>query len=188
MNIYTLFPVEILVHDVGSTEQQWIREQVEPIFDQLDFHSDQARHMVKTTYQNTVINDIIDHNIMALSQVIMEATEYYLSRLNSTESLSMFESWFNIYERGGYMSDHEHPGCVISGIYYYQAEEGSGDLWFRNPNPLMLNHIWPGSAQPTLATERVPARTGRLVLFPGWLTHSVSTCLGSKISIPFNLR
>jgi uncharacterized protein (TIGR02466 family) len=188
MNIYTLFPVQILVHDVSDLEQQWIRQQIEPLLDRLEFRTDRARHMVRTTYTSSRVNDIIDRDLSALHQVITESVEYYVASQNSREHPTVFESWFNIYDLGGYMGDHEHPGCKISGIYYHMAEEGSGDLWFRNPNPLMLNHIWPSNAQPTLSVERVPARTGRLVLFPGWLTHSVSTCSGTKISIAFNLR
>jgi hypothetical protein len=53
---------------------------------------------------------------------------------------------------------------------------------------LMLNHIWPSNVRTELATDSVPAQTGRLVMFPSWLTHSVSTCLGEKISISFNFK
>jgi len=188
MTIYTLFPVQILVRDVTAAQRQQIDQQIQSRFHDLEFHSDQARHMVRTTYNNHRVNDIADQDLSALAEIITESANHYAASPNSREPLVLFESWFNCYDTGGYMSDHEHPGCRVSGIYYLQAEEGSGDLWFRNPNPLMLNHIWPSNSQPTLSAERVPAQTGRLILFPGWLTHSVSTCKGTKISIAFNLR
>lgn len=188
MSIYTVFPIEILVNDLAESEQHWIQEQVEPYLAQADWREDQARHAVKTTYAPTKVNDIRDHRLEALQQAINENVVKYMAALGCTDNLELFESWANRYDLGGYMSDHEHPGCKISGIYYYRAQEGSGDLWFRNPNPLMLNHVWPANSQSGLDCERIPARTGRLVLFPSWLTHSVSTCKGSKISIAFNLR
>ncbi len=188
MSIYSLFPVDILVADVSPTQQQWIREQVEPYLARAELRVDQARHMVKTTYKHTGVNDILEHGLQALLQVIMEHTETYLAHQHSQEPVDLCESWINVYDQGGYMSDHEHPGCKLSGVYYYQAEPGNGDLWFRNPNPLMLNHLWPSNVKPELATDSVPARTGRLVIFPSWLTHSVSTCTAQKISIPFNFR
>ena len=188
MSIYTIFPTEILVRDVPDLEQQWIREQVKPYLESAAWRQDHTRHFVETTYAPTKVNDIRDHGLQALQDLISENLVEYLAALGSEDSLELFESWSNRYSEGGYMSDHEHPGCKISGIYYYQAQEGSGDLWFRNPNPLMLNHIWPANSHSGLDCQRVPARTGRLVMFPGWLTHAVSTCKDSKISIAFNLR
>lgn len=188
MSIYTLFPVEILVHDVDTLEQQWIREQIEPWLAQTDLRTDSHRHQVKTTYTDQGINDIMEQGLMALQNVLVEQVTEYLAHLHSTEPVTLVESWINVYEPGGYMSDHEHPGCKISGVYYYEAKPGSGDLYFRNPNPLMLNHIWPSNCAPNLGYDRIPAQTGRLVLFPSWLTHSVSTCTDKKISVSFNYK
>lgn len=188
MTVFSLFPVDILVHDVSPEEQQWIREQVEPWLATADLRVDQTRHMVKTTYDPQGVNDIRDHRLQALQNVLTEQLSAYLRHFTSTDPASLCESWLNVYEQGGYMSDHEHPGCKISGVYYYQAEPGSGDLYFRNPNPLMLNHIWPGNVRTELASDCVPAQTGRLVMFPSWLVHSVGTCVSTKISISFNYK
>ena len=89
------------------------------------------------------------------------------------------------------MSEHEHPGMTISGVYYHQADEQAGSLCFRNPNPLMLNCHWPGRDLEYYQTAPIPVVVGRMVLFPSWLAHSVSTVKSTdthKISISFNLQ
>jgi uncharacterized protein (TIGR02466 family) len=188
MNTEQIFAVPIWARIIDSQEQQWIREEVSAVWDRLALHRDSARHSVQTTYRHTGSNDILEHQMQALLQVILESVSDYCQSLQTSGPLDLCESWVNIYESGGYMGDHEHPGCKISGIYYYQAEPGNGDLWFRNPNPLMMNRAWPSSVDPQQSYVRMPAQTGKLVLFPAWLTHSVSTCTGVKISIPFNFR
>lgn len=192
MNAQTipLFPNPILVMDFEGTELDMISEEIDAALTKIDLPVDGSRHMVKTSYAPAV-NNIMEHNLVQLRQSIDEAVLKYTQDVTGEmQPMKICESWVNHYDLGGYMSEHEHPGNRISGVYYHQAGEHSGCLWFRNPNPLMLNLHWPGAEQDHYRNVPVEAKTGRLVLFPSWMPHSVSTVMSAqgKISISFNLQ
>jgi hypothetical protein len=109
--------------------------------------------------------------------------------------------WANVNRTGHSNEFHSHPGAYWSGVYYVDdggiAADPSlgGELEFmdpRGPLPAVtaphLGVAMPGGLSAG-ATERVPPRPGRMVMFPGWLLHKVRTYRGSaeRISIAFNL-
>jgi uncharacterized protein (TIGR02466 family) len=192
MNAQTipLFPNPILVMDFQGPELAMITEEIEGAMPKINMVVDGSRHMVKTSY-GVAINDILEHGLFQLKQSIDEAVIKYTQDVTGEmQPMKICESWFNEYRQGGYMSEHEHPGNTVSGVYYHKADEESGNLWFRNPNTLMLNGHWPGTLVEHYKNVPVQAKKGRLVLFPSWMPHSVSTVksANSKISISFNLQ
>ncbi len=87
---------------------------------------------------------------------------------------------------------HDHPNCVLSGVYYVQATENSGDLFFidprqavrMNPIPVTEYNQW---TQGKLVYKPI---VGRMVIFPSWLLHGVGANLADaeRISISFNVK
>lgn len=192
MNAQTipLFPSPILVMDYSGSELALIQEEIHSALPKIDLPEDTSRHRVKTSYGISV-NNIIEHDLFQLKQSIDEAVLKYTADVTGEmQPMRIVESWFNCYELGGYMSEHEHPGNIVSGVYYHKADESCGCLWFRNPNLLMLNGHWPGPSVDHYRNVPVEAKTGRLVLFPSWMAHSVSTVMSAKgkTSISFNLQ
>jgi uncharacterized protein (TIGR02466 family) len=184
-----LFPSPIMVVNYGGEELDAISREIEGALASIELRQDDTRHRVQTSYSPGVSNDIVNHGLFQLGQSIEEALLLYQQRVGvKPQPLKLVESWVNEYHEGGYMSEHEHPGNVVSGVYYHQADEHAGSLCFRNPNPLMLNCHWPGRDIEYYQTAPIPAETGRLVLFPSWMAHAVSTVKSHKISISFNLQ
>lgn len=189
--LINLFPSPIYIHHIQGTELEMVTQQIDQALAQSSDKSikDQHRHSVTTNYHQKQ-NWIIEQQLSGLIQNITEAVWQYQERIGQREPmpLDMLESWYNIYSEGGYMSEHEHPSAVISGVYYHRANpEHGGSLWFRNPNIAQRLNNWPAMCLSEYLEDSVPAETGRLVLFPGWLTHSVGTVSSEKISISFNL-
>jgi uncharacterized protein (TIGR02466 family) len=185
-----LFPSPIMVVDYSGSELALITEEIELALPKINMPVDDSRHMVKTSYRMGA-NDITDHQLFQLKQNIDEAVLRYTAEVTGEmQPMRVVESWFNEYAQGGYMSEHEHPGNIISGVYYHKADELCGNLWFRNPNALMLNCHWPGVAVDHYRNVPVAPQPGRLVLFPSWMAHSVSTIKSTegKTSISFNLQ
>jgi len=179
-----------MVIDYQGSELAMIQEEIARALGNIELKLDDRRHMVKTSY-GIGVNDIISHGLYQLRQSIDESVIDYMQQATAQATpLRIVESWVNEYGFGGYMSEHEHPGTVISGVYYHQADGDSGALVFRNPNPLMLNGHWPSRGVEHLQTVPIPAQEGRLILFPSWMAHSVSTIKSpkGKISISFNLQ
>jgi uncharacterized protein (TIGR02466 family) len=181
-----------MVIDYEGEELAIITREIEAALGSIELKLDDTRHQVRTSYSAGESNDIETHGLFQLKQCLEEAHLLYQQRVGvKPQILKLAESWVNEYGLGGYMSDHEHPGMIISGVYYHQADELAGSLCFRNPNPLMLNCHWPARELEYYQTAPIPVVPGRLVIFPSWLAHSVSTIKSTdthKISISFNLQ
>ena len=93
-----------------------------------------------------------------------------------------------------YNGVHTHPQSIISGVFYVQVPEKSGELEFYHPVTDYLDMYWPQKD----ITEynswnspvwRMPVKEGKLILFPSWLKHGVQPNLNkveSRISVSFN--
>ena len=184
-----LFPSPVMVIDYEGEELTTISREIELALAHIELKLDDTRHQVRTSYRAGACNDIMTHGMFQLLQCLEEAQLLYQQRVGvKPQMLKLAESWVNDYGVGGYMSEHEHPGMTISGVYYHQADDQAGSLCFRNPNALMLNCHWPARELEYLQTAPIPAVKGRLVMFPSWMAHSVSTVKSHKISISFNLQ
>ena len=105
------------------------------------------------------------------------------------QHISMLDTvWYNICPKGGYNEIHVHPGAFLSGVYYLKKPEKSGDINFHDPRKGSMcsrepQHIARGSLQ------RVDTKAGDIIIFPGWLEHSVEPNFDEedRISISFNI-
>jgi uncharacterized protein (TIGR02466 family) len=108
--------------------------------------------------------------------------------------------WVNVNVKNAHNRNHIHPGAHWSGVYYVQSPPDSGKIWFTDPrgepyaNPSLYRDM----------LERYPHQwrevyynpiPGRIIMFPGWLTHEVEanrTKLKGinswRISISFNFK
>ena len=83
--------------------------------------------------------------------------------------------WFNVAGKGEITGLHDHAHLsTLSGVLYLQAEEGSGDLYFRKEGIKDLN---------------LRPEVGKMVIFPPFLRHGVHSNNSSRdrISFAFNL-
>ena len=110
-------------------------------------------------------------------------------------------AWANVSRRHSQNAAHVHPGSFWSGCFYVDdggidgGDHLGGAIEFqdpRGPAPIMhaphLKFAVKGCVSAGLG-ERIYPKTGQLLLFPSWLSHSVTryTGDGTRISIAFNL-
>lgn len=104
--------------------------------------------------------------------------------------------WANVNGPGQYNANHNHPGCIWSGVYYVRAGAydddplpKAGQLQFYDPRGSvnMIQH--PGRSIFNHAINIRPT-DGLLVIFPAWLYHSVNPFMSDirRISIAFNVQ
>ena len=118
-----LFPSPVMVIDYEGEELAMISGEINHALNKIQLEPEQTRHQVKTSYRAGQSNDIETHELFQLKQCIQEAQLSYQQRVGVTpQMLKLSESWVNEYGVGGYMSEHEHPGMTISGVYYHQAD------------------------------------------------------------------
>ena len=94
----------------------------------------------------------------------------------------------NWSERHSYNVQHGHENCLLTGVYYLQVPEQSGDIIFHEPR--LGAKYSPLQSPCTMASKPVAItpKPGELYIFPAWLEHSVSQSHSDedRISIPIN--
>jgi uncharacterized protein (TIGR02466 family) len=127
------------------------------------------------------------HLLMAIEQLAASACqEWGMSRQGRVVSY-----WVNINGVKDYNTVHSHPGSQLSGVYYAQAEPGSGDLLFhRNSLADYITGTFGGfTNRYNQSVIRHQCSPGTMVLFPSELAHSVEANLSGldRISVAFNI-
>jgi len=105
--------------------------------------------------------------------------------------------WANINSRHAYNRHHTHPHALWSGVYYVQAPDDCGLLYFTDPRPQtqVLTPYYDLHRRHANTWNEVfyQPQEGRLIVFPAWLVHAVHPNLcteegeaGERISVSFN--
>ncbi len=113
--------------------------------------------------------------------------------------LKIDQMWAMANPPGAFNRNHQHPHSLWSGVYYVQVPDNAGALVFSDPRPgnvMFCAQHRPGAVPPpeaSLTIEYEPVE-GTLMMFPGFLAHSVEPNLSEKagdaalrIAISFNL-
>lgn len=104
----------------------------------------------------------------------------------------VLNAWANVSREGAYHKRHNHVTAHWSGVYYVEVGEtnpewpSSGILEFSDPRERVECVNLPGA--PFGNPVNVAPKAGALMIFPGWLYHSVNPYHGpgERISISFN--
>lgn len=140
--------------------------------------------------------DLTDLTLQPLCIEILKFAKDYCDLASFKKNLQILltNGWFNINGYKDYNITHDHPGCVISGVYYLQSNKDSGGITFYNPSNIM-DWSWPDHIKEKYSTINSntynhPSIINRLILFPSWLKHSVQPNMDKKmerISFSFNI-
>jgi len=128
----------------------------------------------------------------ALVVAINDAAGQVLDHLMiAHEGFEITACWANIHAPGAMHQAHSHPNNFLSGVYYVNIFEGANTISFHDPR-VQTGIIRPPVTE--LTTENtdqvnVTVTDGMLVLFPGWLQHSVEANRSDRmrISVSFNV-
>ena len=73
----------------------------------------------------------------------MAATVADSMNMRKDRSLVIETFWVNINPKYAYNALHDHPQSVVSGVYYVQVDDQSGNLRFRDPRAGKRMNPWP---------------------------------------------
>jgi len=98
----------------------------------------------------------------------------------------------NPIQPGGCDTPHFHAESILVGVYYLRVPDNSGDILFHDPRG-SVNWVdpqtdkFPTSVRPFYRYKPEP---GTLLLFPGYLVHSVEANLSNEVrfSIAISVR
>ena len=90
----------------------------------------------------------------------------------------MDNGWANVNRYKDYNNTHEHPHCIWSCVYYVQANDDTGNLTFLDPKVkrTMYNdeiYLEQLSNPASAFTYQCIPQTGKLIVFPSYLSHRV---------------
>lgn len=141
------------------------------------------------TAWNSAEKTLLDQPVFeALNAALRAACGHALTQMGMSDPAFFLEAWVNSLGRGGYHPVHRHAGCLLSGVFYLQAPQGSAPLVFRDPRPGAQNAPFKGPHANGHNDIQLAPSTGLAVLFPNWLDHSVEPHDSDvpRISISFN--
>lgn len=145
-------------------------------------------------YDNTSVNRFFEIHIRQICRTICEK---WKSPFNA-EKLCY---WYNVNRKYHYNLNHWHPSSYVSGVFYIKVPSNSGNIVFSRPEQEIdrlcsIADSYPNHGKdvisPYLNTHHwMPPCEGRLILFPGHLSHEVSQNLSEdiddrRISLSFN--
>ena len=91
------------------------------------------------------------------------------------------ELWYADYDPGGYAQQHSHGYDTISFCYYLDVAEGGSDF--------VVHQMGLDVGQPVERSQvSIPVATGDLLIFQGFLPHSVPPTEGRRRVIAGNIR
>ena len=131
-----------------------------------------------------------------LTEILLSEAERALDAMTiNRDSHYITCMWSNVAPIGTAHGEHIHSNCIYSGVLYLKVPEGCGTTVFSDPRPT-VNILRPDYSNPTpyymgARWSQIPEK-GNLIIFPGWLPHSVETVPpieGSeeRITLSFNI-
>ena len=96
--------------------------------------------------------------------------------LEINNKLKCVQSWTTYNVKGTSHHLHAHPNTFISLVYYVKCPEQGGDILFELPKSRLqegfnFNYNIKNFNIYNSTTWRIITRTGKIVIFPGWVPH-----------------
>ena len=124
-------------------------------------------------------------------EMLTNAKEF-ADKISLRSNLIMTTAWININGPGAYNQVHDHPKCMLSGVFYVKTPEDCGNIEFRHPSLSPISRDWSKKQEEynkyTSPVWRFIPKENTLYIFPSWLDHQVfpNRSNEDRISISFN--
>jgi len=131
------------------------------------------------------INKVIKFIQLKVFEVFRLANKNFLLKkgVGKKYNVTVKQSWFIIYDSGGFVSPHIHGDCSWSCVYYVQAgkesNEKNGSTYLQPPNVARL-HSGIGSESFGFDVLRFIPDEGKLVVWPSHIVHGSLPYTGSE--------
>jgi len=140
----------------------------------------------------SIDNYVLDNSILSnLKKKLLEGLQvYFYNILKATADTQIYitQSWVNYTKESQSHHRHIHTNSFLSGVLYIDADSEKDEIMFFKDR---CNQIAVPTSEWNIfnsETWRVPASTGKLVIFPSSLNHAVETKKGKniRVSLAFN--
>jgi uncharacterized protein (TIGR02466 family) len=178
-----LFPTPVITCNI---DRPFTKQEI----DCVQYHK---QHTYKNTANITSLNtSILKNNFPEVNKFIKTGIDYYVNNIICPDNELEFyvtQSWLNYTEPGQSHHKHAHLNSIISGVFYFHAEEGVDKIHFENDYYRQISI--PAKQWNTFNSVSwwIPVKSGELVLFPSSLVHMVEPTKShnTRISLSFNV-
>ena len=129
--------------------------------------------------------------LQVLVKYALKESHHIAADLGIPKSERVLENlWVNINPKYSYNQAHVHPEARLSGVFYVDAPEKSGDICFTRADGYAMGTAAPLMTRYSSAEWCYAPKKNRLLNFPAWLQHHVKANLSDedRISLSFNIR
>jgi uncharacterized protein (TIGR02466 family) len=186
-NINTIFPTTIINSNINRkiTEEE-MAVVLKNSFPDMS-HKNEGNTISNNKYILNTHKELFD-----ILKFIGQGLEFYINNVivpKYDTSFYITHSWLNYTQPKEYHHRHAHENSIISGVFYFHAEENVDSIEFYNSKYQRIA-IAPKECNLLNSTSwYFPVKTGDLILFPSELEHMVRTTesLNTRISLSFNV-
>ena len=192
-NVRKLFPTPVITDELRGSEK--LNSDLEKLI--LDRQAQDSGHKLSNRGGWQSQHDFAQWGGESGKRLIRHALELADSHTSGGEtgkSRWSCEAWANVSGSGHFNMPHVHSATFWSAVYYVNVGDGDGgELVLHDPRMPGLNmyapHLRFRGTGPDV-TAKIEPTPGLLVLFPGWLSHSVEPWqgTGNRISVAMNIR
>lgn len=191
MDRMNLFPVPLFGTEYEGAEE--LRKVLAPKFLEIEAADENPAMYTANGYTNynPKQNALEFEECADLKEFVLDCGRKANQSINSAGDSMLVGSWFSINRKYSYHPIHNHVPATWSGVYYVQAEEDDAYITFFDDNKV-TNWPWAPfgeSNEYNTPTFSIMPRTGRLLLFPSFLKHTVEQQFHDRerMTISFNL-
>jgi len=179
--IETPFSTPIYYNQITGPQLNNVQTELSELLKTVEFkyHDEWKSHYLGGDFDSTF-------TFKHFQQVLDENLPVYCNEINYHMPEYKTISWFSLFKPGNYGHKHDHGTADISGVYYYQTSGDDGDIKFYTPAYQTNSSIFKHYAGRPFGHK---PNVGKLILFPGYLLHSIDTNLtdSERISLSFNI-
>jgi uncharacterized protein (TIGR02466 family) len=181
MEVQALFPTPVVKFDLGR--QFNIKEL--NYFNNLLYVPNLGNSSTSNSY---VLNDkaLKDIKVFIEDCVKKVVDEVYL--YNEKSNFCITQSWLNKTSHGQHHHKHNHSNSVLSGCLYIKTVDGRDKIEFHKDGYEQIKIGSKGYNAFNSNSWWIPIKTGQLIIFPSYLSHTVPVISGEedRISLAFN--
>lgn len=111
-----------------------------------------------------------------LKEFCQDAIDYYTKEVvQVSDKFYITNSWTTNNLKGISHNIHSHPNSIISGIFYFEADEDASQFIVVNESPIFkefaFQYHYTGYSHFNSKSWGFPVKTGTLIVFPSWIKH-----------------
>jgi uncharacterized protein (TIGR02466 family) len=138
--------------------------------------------------------NVLENELSEIKTILLEKLNQYFEEVYSPDrtcqdiELYITNSWFTYSNHKDFHHLHDHPNSLVSAVLYFNANDEFDKLTFRQDKGHQIEIIHKERNQWNSVYTSVPAKTGKIIIFPSTLMHTVEETAGTdtRISLALN--